>query len=377
MTAIHILLVEDNPGDARLVQLQLREVSSPISMVHVDHLATAIERLASERFDAVLLDLSLPDSAGMNTVSKLLAKAPQVAVVVLTGLADEATGQAAIAAGAQDYLVKGRYDSDLLRRSLLYAIERKATRRRLDMILSSLGEGVIGVDAQGTVTFMNDAARVLSGWDGSRLIGKDLFDAFKPERGEGGAFARAEWSVPGTLVDGDVRRDAEALMTRADGGKLPIEAIVTPIEENGRIAGAVFAFHDITDRQQAFAVLRRQIAFQHQLLDNLPNPVFYADRTLTLIGCNGRFANLRGEVKEALLGHSLDEFLPHETLAEWKGDWLRGRIGQPAHMAPLALTDAAGRTRNFMLETVVFADHDGALGGLIGTLLSADDLQGS
>lgn len=377
MTKLRILLVEDNPGDARLVQLQLRELETPVDMIQVDRLSLAVEKLAAERFDAVLLDLSLPDSTGMNTVSTVITQAPDVAVVVLTGLADEATGRLAIQTGAQDYLVKGRYDSDLLRRSLLYSIERKTTQRRLDLILRSLSEGVIGVDPRGMVTFMNHAAQVLSGWSPTALVGKNLFDILRPAHADDGACDRHAWSLTQTLGDGEARRDSEGLIVHADGTKLSIEAIVTPIEERGRVAGAVYAFHDITDRQQAFAVLRRQIAFQHQLLDNLPNPVFYADRTLTLIGCNAKFAQLHHRAKETLLGRALGELLPETVMTGWEGEALNGRIGHPPRMEPLNWIDGRGQGRSYMLETVVFADPEGGLGGMIGTLISADELQGA
>jgi serine phosphatase RsbU (regulator of sigma subunit) len=127
---IHILLVEDNPGDARLLRETLREVpAARFALAHVERLDQALRSLAEKRFDVVLLDLSLPDSQGLETCAKVHAGAPLATLVVLTGLDDETVAVQALQNGAQDYLVKGQVDGNMLMRSMRYAIERT---RRLD-----------------------------------------------------------------------------------------------------------------------------------------------------------------------------------------------------------------------------------------------------
>jgi PAS domain S-box-containing protein len=124
-----ILLVEDNPGDARLVQLAFSEVPAwAIALTHVDRVAEAEERLAIECFDAILLDLSLPDSHGLATVERIRTAAPEAPIVVLTGFADDAVALQALHVGAQDYLPKGT-DGSTLMRALRYAIERFGAER--------------------------------------------------------------------------------------------------------------------------------------------------------------------------------------------------------------------------------------------------------
>lgn len=123
---IRLLLVEDNPADARLLQEHLREVHSPaFELTWVDSLGEAESALAEKTFDALLLDLSLPDSSGMATVDRAQAAAAAAPVVVLTGLDDGEVALAAVRAGAQDYLVKGEAGPGLLARVVRYAIERK------------------------------------------------------------------------------------------------------------------------------------------------------------------------------------------------------------------------------------------------------------
>ncbi len=120
-----ILLVEDNAGDARLTQESLAtQKVDKFTMVHVASLAAACLRLREGHFDAVLLDLSLPDAHGPDTLSSLRQQAPSIPIVVLTGLSDEATAIQAVKEGAQDYLVKGETDGNTLARRLRFAIER-------------------------------------------------------------------------------------------------------------------------------------------------------------------------------------------------------------------------------------------------------------
>lgn len=135
---IRVLLIEDNPADARLIEVLLAEVRiARFSLRWEDHLRGGLARLAGKNdFDAVLLDLLLPDSQGLDTILKVREQAPEVPLVVLTGQDDESLGLSAVQRGAQDYLVKGHADANLLARSLLYSIERQrmqATLRNLSL----------------------------------------------------------------------------------------------------------------------------------------------------------------------------------------------------------------------------------------------------
>ena len=121
---LRVLLVEDDEGDAFLVRELLLDADSDVDLVRARSLAEA-RSLAGDRVDCVLLDLGLPDASGLSALSDLLDAAPSTAVIVLTGLDDEHRGTEAVAAGAQDYLVKGAIDGALLTRAVRYAVERK------------------------------------------------------------------------------------------------------------------------------------------------------------------------------------------------------------------------------------------------------------
>src|SRR5215472_2298358 len=123
---LKVLLVEDNPGDARLIREMLLEMPHiRFELELADRLATGLSRICAGGIHAILLDLGLPDSRGHETFVAVQAKAPHVPIIVLTGLGDEALAFRTVQEGAQDYLVKGEADANLLERSIRYAVERK------------------------------------------------------------------------------------------------------------------------------------------------------------------------------------------------------------------------------------------------------------
>jgi len=143
---IKVLLVEDNPGDARLLEEDLREVpGQEFELTHVERLEEASERLREEEYDVVLLDLSLPDSSGLDTVKRTFNEAPTMPIVVLTGLDDESLGLSAVREGAQDYLVKGQTQGRLLVRAIHYALERERLLEEREQLIQECQEALVTV----------------------------------------------------------------------------------------------------------------------------------------------------------------------------------------------------------------------------------------
>jgi PAS domain S-box-containing protein len=187
---IKVLLVEDNPGDARLLQLTLSEVSSAhFDLTCVDLLSKAMENLSEQPFDAVLLDLSLPDSQGFDTFTKLHEQFPEVPIVVLSGLSDETLALRAVQEGAQDYLVKGQVNgADLISRSLRYAIERKRTQEALqeseERFRSAFDSAAIGmalVSLDGCWLQVNRALCEIIGYSEQELLATGCLQVTHPE----------------------------------------------------------------------------------------------------------------------------------------------------------------------------------------------------
>ncbi|MGQ0667205.1 MAG: diguanylate cyclase domain-containing protein [Nitrospiraceae bacterium] len=132
---IKVLLVEDNDVDAQMTQDTLAEWNvEQFDITHVARLAEAFTQLARGRFDAILLDLSLPDGHGLSTLRQIQAANPTIPIIVLSGFSDHTLALQAVQHGAQDYLVKGHGQPELLVRSIRYAIERKRAEERLTFL---------------------------------------------------------------------------------------------------------------------------------------------------------------------------------------------------------------------------------------------------
>ncbi|HXE74058.1 MAG TPA: PAS domain S-box protein [Candidatus Xenobia bacterium] len=140
---LKVLLVEDNPGDARLLREMLAEMpGSPFVLETADRLSTALERLAAGDISAVLLDLGLPDSQGLETFGRARQQAPSVPILVLTGLDDASLAARAAQEGAQDYLLKGQVNGQVLVRALRYAIERKRVEEEIRQLNRDLEQRI-------------------------------------------------------------------------------------------------------------------------------------------------------------------------------------------------------------------------------------------
>ncbi|MFC6905567.1 hybrid sensor histidine kinase/response regulator [Halalkalicoccus tibetensis] len=128
-----VLLIEDNLGDARLIEEMLREdrEDPPVEFRHARSLEAGLDALSSEEPDVLLLDLRLPDSTGLETLETVLDRTATVPVIVLTGMPEARLGMEAVSHGAQDYLVKDDVTPEVLTRAIRYAIERKKTEREL------------------------------------------------------------------------------------------------------------------------------------------------------------------------------------------------------------------------------------------------------
>lgn len=136
---INVLLIEDNRHHADLISSMLMHAQDVhIQLQHAERLSSAVERLAGEPFDVVLLDLGLPDSQGIETFIKVHDQYPNIPIIVQTALNDIQLALRAVQEGAQDYLVKGQFDDGLLVRAMQYSIERKKLAAKLEKSLNEI-----------------------------------------------------------------------------------------------------------------------------------------------------------------------------------------------------------------------------------------------
>lgn len=136
---LNVLLLEDNEGDAFLIKFYLEESTNPAFKVnHATNIKDALDFLSKDKFDLILSDMNLPDSFGMDTIKTILSKFPGNLIIVLTGLTDEDVGLETVRYGAQDFLVKGKFDGKVLVSSILFAFERFKLNKQIDSVSGEL-----------------------------------------------------------------------------------------------------------------------------------------------------------------------------------------------------------------------------------------------
>jgi diguanylate cyclase (GGDEF)-like protein/PAS domain S-box-containing protein len=319
-----VLLIEDNPGDARLLREMFREQSShAIELLHVECMSDAEGCIANRAVDLILLDLGLPDAQGLEAVRRARAAAPRIPLMVLTGMDDESLAVKALQEGAQDYLVKGQIETRGLMRALLYAIERKileealfAEKERAQVTLNCIGDGVICTDVPGNITFLNVAAEAMTGWSWQEAAGRSLTDVFRMLD-----TASSEITQPG----GHTRLGqlpSNCTLLRRDGFEIPIEdSIASIFDRDGALTGAVIVFRDVS-ATRAMSLKMRHSA-QHDPLTGLPNRLLLKDRvTQAIILAN------RHQKQAAVLYLDLDGFKHiNDSLGHLIGDKLLQSVG--------------------------------------------------
>ncbi len=247
---VRILLVEDNPIDARLLREMIRDASGGrFHLEHAGRLNEALDLLSRLQFDVALLDLSLPDVRGLETVTRVHAHAPKVPIVVLTSLDDEAIGVRAVRAGAQDYLIKGRVGGDLLVRSVRYACERaravEALERREEHY-RSLTENSLDlvsiIDIDGTIRYASPSHERILGYPVEELVGKNALGFLHPDDvAQVRAAARQSTGSPGAI---------EYRFCHQDGSYRTLESFGRDLSHLAGVGGVVVNSRDVTERKR-------------------------------------------------------------------------------------------------------------------------------
>jgi PAS domain S-box-containing protein len=183
-----LLMVEDNPDDARLIRYMLnRTASGKFEMEWADRLSAGLELLSSSTPDVILLDLDLPDSHGLEGLNRVRQQAPRIPIVVVTGLDDESTGISAIGQGAQEYLVKGKIDGEGLWRLISFTLERKKievelqeSEERYRFLIDNIPLGV-SVVLNGKITYCNRQIENITGFSLEELKSLNSFELVHPD----------------------------------------------------------------------------------------------------------------------------------------------------------------------------------------------------
>ena len=276
---IHILLVEDNPGDVTLLTVMLTdEGGSRFEIETASRIGAAVERLAKGGIDVVLLDLTLPDAQGLDAVIRLREYARTIPIIVQTGLDDENLAVQAMHHGAQDYIVKGSVDGKLLVRMIRYAIERTRTahelseqRRRLDALLENIPDRVYFKNLDGAFIQVNPALARLYGFeDPSQVTGKTDADLFTPEHANKARADELEVMRSGKPIIGKMENETfpDGRTTWSLTTKMPL------CDEAGAILGTFGVSRDITELKTVEIALRSSEERYARLLDSVTDYVY-------------------------------------------------------------------------------------------------------
>jgi phosphoserine phosphatase RsbU/P len=322
---LKVLLIEHDPGFARFVGEMLgqtRDLSA--EMCSATALCDGLTALNTDRFDVVLMDMSLPDGAGLANVSVVQAGAPQLPIIVAGDSDDETLALEAVHAGAHDYLVKGQLTPGWLERSIRYAIERHRVDRALleaeekyHSVFDHLVEGIFQTTADGHYLMANAALARIYGYATPEELIQGLTDISKRlyiEEARRDEFIRL-------MQQNDLLTGFESQVYRKDGSIIWISENCRAVRDaKGTLLYYEGTVEDITQRQEAEAKVRHSEALYHSLVETLPQNIFRKDLDCRFTFANQQFCKTLGHPLETIIGKTDFDFFPAEMAAKYQLD---------------------------------------------------------
>jgi two-component system, cell cycle sensor histidine kinase and response regulator CckA len=367
---IRVLLVEANPGDARIIVDMLHEVDANLfHLQNVDRLDTALQRLGRATVDVVLLDLDLPDSAGLDTFRRAHREAVEEPIIVISGFDDEDTALQAVRDGAQDYLVKGRINGAALARIIRYAIERQRTEVQLRWLTLAVDQSPASVfitDPDGTIQYVNARFTAITGYAAAEAIGKTpriLKSGLTPPE-----YYKALWT---TIQNGETWKSE--IQNRRKNGELYWDAVtVSPIrDQRGTIAHFLAVQEDITKRKTAENALRDNEQRLRTLFETVNLIVLGLNHDGNVEYVNPFFLQLTGYESAEVVGKNWFQFLPESQRPPMQmvfSQILEGGV-HPHYENPIVTK--TGEARMIAWNNTVVRDPQGRA---LGTLSIGEDI---
>lgn len=313
---IQVLLIEDNPTDVLLLREALMAIPiASFAVTQAERLGEGLKRLNAGRFDVVLLDLSLPDSQGLETLERVCAQAPDAPVVVLTALQDEAIAIKAMRWGAQDYLIKGQAADAWLARALRYAIERKRAEEALrerEALLRAVVTGapivLWALDRHGVFTLSEGRGLEALGLKPGQVVGQSAFEMYH--------------DVPQVIEDSRRALAGEAFASMVEVAGLVFESWYAPLrDQSGAVVGTIGVATDVTERKRAEAALRRSEATLSGLLEVVPDGILIVNGEGLISFANIATENLFGYPRNELLGQRIEILVPERFQERHAQHW--------------------------------------------------------
>jgi diguanylate cyclase (GGDEF)-like protein/PAS domain S-box-containing protein len=395
--SLRILLIENDAAAAKAIGDALTCCSDQSFQVDlVRRCSEGLERL--DGIEAILVDLNLPDSRGIDTFDRLFSAAPNIPILVLIDPQDESTARLAVQCGAQDYLLKGHLDAYLLPKTVGSMIERAAysealfvENERAQTTLNSIGDAVVSTDVSGQITYLNEVAEELTGWSQNEAVGRPLEEVFQLIDGA----TRQTVKNPMMLAirsNNTVMLAPNCVLVRRDGGEAAVDDSTAPIHDpRGVVTGAVMVLHDAT-AARAMTCKMSYLA-QHDGLTDLPNRTLLNDRLSEAITLSERhqrrlavlFLDLdRFKHINDSLGHALGDRLlqsvarrlvpcvrSSDTVGRYGGDEFLLLLWEMRHAEDAALT--AANVLEALRKPHHIGEHELNITGSIGIVTYPED----
>jgi diguanylate cyclase (GGDEF)-like protein/PAS domain S-box-containing protein len=353
----------------------LNATDGPFQGECVKTLAEGIRRLRGKEIWAIFLNLSLPDSQGLETFYKLALAVPSVPTLIVAGPKDVGVALEALRHGAKDYLLEDHLDRDSFVRAIRNMAERKTAeellfteKERAQVTLDSIGDAVMSTDLQGRVTYLNVVAEKITGWTREEAAGKDIEEVFVIVD----ASTREPCVNPlrtAIKKNRTVQLTPNCILIRRDGNEFAIEDSAAPIhDQHGLATGAVIVFHDVSVARAMGAEMSHMA--QHDILTNLPNRTLLQDRLTQAIATASR-----NDSRIAVLFLDLDGFKHiNDSLSHATGDRLLQFVAKRL-LAAVRTSDTVCRLGGdefvILLSEVAHAGDAGVKAGKILSALSA------
>src|SRR5438132_5949698 len=370
MTQDHlkVLLIEHDAGFARQVGDMLgqaRDLSA--EMRSTADLRGGLSALTGDRFDVVLMDLSVPDGAGLGNVSLIKAEAPQLPIIVAGEANDETVALEAVHAGAHDYLVKNQLNPGWLERSIRYAIERHrmdrtllAAEARYHSVFDHLVEGIFQTTPEGHYLMANAALARIYGYNTPEELMSSLTDISRSLYAQEGR--RAEFVR--LMQEHDTITGFESQVYRKDGSVIWISENCRAVRDtDGHLLYYEGTVEDITQRRQTEENLRNSETLYHSLVETLPQNIFRKDLEGRFTFANQQFCKVLGRKLEEIVGKTDFDFFPRELAEKYQRDDRRViETGQPYETVEEHQPPGGGKMYVQVVKTPLY----GAEGKILG-----------
>lgn len=322
---LKILLIEGHPEFARRVGEMLAQAKGAVfELASFHNFEDGLARLINGNFDLALIDLSLPDGAGLANIERAQAEALRLPIIVLGHVDDEEVAIESVHVGAQDYLVKSQLNPQLLSRAILYAIERHradaallAAEEKYRGIFEHIVEGIFQTSPEGRYLSANAALARIYGYASPDELMTKLCDIGRNLYVESNR--RAEFIA--LMQEHDTVTDFESRTYRKDGSIIWIAENVRAIRDaKGQLLYYEGTVEDITQRRRAEENLRQSEALYHSLVETLPQNIFRKDLQGRFTFVSQRFCNAVGRPAAEIIGRTDYDLFPAELAAKYQAD---------------------------------------------------------